>query len=508
MRRRSILTLLATLPVSAACGESSTPREPARVPGEPAANPQGASPRYATTLIPDVPHIRQKPDFCGEAIVAAYLAKLGKSYDQDDVFALSGMDPSRGMGATTRELKVALERIGFEPGAVWHHVSAENAPTELEALFENMHADLVAGVPSIICTRYADRARTTEHFRLVLGYDANSDEVIYHEPAETDGAYRRMKRQLMLELWPLKYAADRWTVIRMRLAPNSTAPNSTASGRPSMRLADPPHFAGHAPADYAQHVLALNKRLPKGFTVQVQEPFVVVGDDTPALVRKRAAGTVRWAVDKLKAAYFASDPKDIIDVYLFKDNRSYRKHAWDFWGDKPDTPYGYFSDDDHAMVMNISTGGGTLVHEIVHPFIDANFPDCPAWFNEGLGSLYEQSAERNGNIVGLTNWRLAGLQEAIRRRVVPSFQTLTHTSTRAFYEHDPGTNYAQSRYLLYYLQEQSLLRRYYHAFNKGRVSDPTGYDTLAAVLGLPPTSTAMGAFQNAWQQYVMSLRFA
>ena len=24
--------------------------------------------------------------------------------------------------------------------------------------------------------------------------------------------------------------------------------------------------------------------------------------------------------------------------------------------------------------MNISTGGGTLVHEIVHPFIEANFP--------------------------------------------------------------------------------------------------------------------------------------
>ena len=46
--------------------------------------------------------------------------------------------------------------------------------------------------------------------------------------------------------------------------------------------------------------------------------------------------------------------------------------------------------------MNIATGGGTLVHEIVHPFVEANFPGCPTWFNEGLGSLYEQSAERKG----------------------------------------------------------------------------------------------------------------
>jgi len=28
-----------------------------------------------------------------------------------------------------------------------------------------------------------------------------------------------------------------------------------------------------------------------------------------------------------------------------------------------------------------------LVHEIVHPFMRANFPECPAWFNEGLASL-------------------------------------------------------------------------------------------------------------------------
>jgi len=51
------------------------------------------------------------------------------------------------------------------------------------------------------------------------------------------------------------------------------------------------------------------------------------------------------------------------------------------------------------------------VHEIVHPFMAANFPDCPAWFNEGLASLYEQSSERDGKIIGLTNWRLAVCRE-------------------------------------------------------------------------------------------------
>lgn len=64
---------------------------------------------------------------------------------------------------------------------------------------------------------------------------------------------------------------------------------------------------------------------------------------------------------------------------------------------------------------------GTLVHEIVHPFIEANFPDCPSWFNEGLASMYEQCRDNSGHIWGSTNWRLNGLKEAIAEQRVPAF---------------------------------------------------------------------------------------
>src|SRR3712207_7940567 len=48
---------------------------------------------------------------------------------------------------------------------------------------------------------------------------------------------------------------------------------------------------------FAEHVAALEKRLPPGggFTVVVEPPFVVVGDGPAAAVREHAAGTVRWA---------------------------------------------------------------------------------------------------------------------------------------------------------------------------------------------------------------------
>src|SRR5438128_7902621 len=213
--------------------------------------------------------------------------------------------------------------------------------------------------------------------------------------------------------------------------------------------------------DFQKHAEQLKTKLKdKGFTVLIERPFVVAGDEPEAVVKQRTHDTVKWAVEKLKQDYFTKDPQNILEIWLFKDDTSYSKHAKEFFNDEPDTPYGYYSSAHKALVMNIATGGGTLVHEIVHPFIEANFPNCPSWFNEGLGSLYEQSGEIDGHIHGFTNWRLPGLQQAIRAHAVPSFKTLMALETDAFYNEDKGTNYGQSRYLCYYLQQKGLLIKF------------------------------------------------
>jgi hypothetical protein len=185
-------------------------------------------------------------------------------------------------------------------------------------------------------------------------------------------------------------------------------------------------------------------------------------------------------------------------VWLFKDDASYQKYTKKIFGDTPDTPFGYFSYAHKALIMNIETGGGTLVHEIVHPFIEANFPACPPWLNEGLGSLYEQSGEVDGHIHGYTNWRLPGLQQAIKAGTVPSFKKLTAMNNSAFYNDDKG---AKSRYLCYYLQEKGLLIKFYREFYLHQKSDPTGYITLQKILAEPD----MERFKRKWQRYVLGL---
>lgn len=260
--------------------------------------------------------------------------------------------------------------------------------------------------------------------------------------------------------------------------------------------------------DYEAHLKEVIKKYPNtDFSAVIQEPFIVISDcPKEHLEKKWAIGTIKWAVTNLKKSYFTKDPDEILEIWLFKNKESYEKNAKILWGKVPSTPYGYYSPADKVLVMNIATGGGTLVHEIVHPYIHANFPECPPWFNEGLGSLYEQSSFKNNKIWGLTNWRLEGLKNKIEKGKLPTFEALMKFSDNEFYNSENGSysdNYAQSRYLLYYLQENDLLITYYKEFTANKKEDPTGYQTLKKLL----KESDMLAFQKKWETYVMTLEF-
>jgi len=143
-------------------------------------------------------------------------------------------------------------------------------------------------------------------------------------------------------------------------------------------------------------------------------------------------------------------------------------------------------------------GLGTLSHELVHPYMEANFPDVPSWFNEGLASLFEYPSERNGHIIGLVNWRLPGLKREIKDDSLPPLTTLLATSTDDFYN-APWDAYAQARYLVYYLQEHDKLHEFFTKF-QADTDDKTGKAALEAVLG-----EDLATFEPKWRKWVMAL---
>ena len=240
----------------------------------------------------------------------------------------------------------------------------------------------------------------------------------------------------------------------------------------------------------------------EGLACVVAPPFVVAGDGGRQRLNRYVDHTIRASAAALHRKFFDhARPSEPVLILLFESAESYQRLAKQWLGDEPSTPYGYFRRD-NIMVMNVGTGTGTLVHELVHALIRPDFPDVPEWFNEGLGSLFEQCTLADGDIRGLTNWRLSALQRAIREKKLRPLRELIEDPD--FYrDQHVGLNYAQARYLLMYLQERGTLAAYYKKLRADQAEDKTGLATLKALI--EPQS--LQQFEREWREWVMELKF-
>jgi hypothetical protein len=238
------------------------------------------------------------------------------------------------------------------------------------------------------------------------------------------------------------------------------------------------------------------------FNYTIAAPVVIAGDGSPGRLARYRDGTVVAAMRALKATYFKTPPDEPVLILLFEREEPYKRLAKKWFGDDDVPHFGFFRRSDHVMLMNVGTGTGTLVHEMVHALMAPDFPNVPDWFNEGLASLYEQCSLDRDTINGHENWRLPDLQAAIRKKTLRPLSEMIEDPS--FYDDEKvGINYAQARYLMFYLQEKGLLRNYYKRFRDGVKADPTGLKTLKAVL----ETEDLAAFDAKWRKWVLTLRF-
>ncbi|MBL9093938.1 MAG: hypothetical protein JNL96_22160 [Planctomycetaceae bacterium] len=255
-------------------------------------------------------------------------------------------------------------------------------------------------------------------------------------------------------------------------------------------------------ADCEATAAELKPRLGGECSVIVRVPFVIAGDMDESQLSIWYTRTIAPAARSLGNAYFRTSPSTPITVLLFNGERSYDCYAEALFGDQGISVYGYYKPERRTLVMNIATGGGTLIHELTHALIDFDFPHVPDWFNEGLASLYEQSRflPNEGELEGLPNWRLPSLQEAVARNRLGSLEALFATDD--FRGVNVGLNYAQARYFCLYLQEQKLLAEFYHRFRASHDKDPQG---SAAAKSLFPEKS-WEQIDRDYQEFVTSLQ--
>lgn len=208
----------------------------------------------------------------------------------------------------------------------------------------------------------------------------------------------------------------------------------------------------------------LKKDLDATFAISSLGPWIIATDMDAADAKRITQGTMAVCAAGIQRQLFTKKTRsEPAKVYLFKDGESY--NAWNkkIFGEKPASYFGYFSRAHNSLVMNIGTGGGTLVHEMVHAMAEADYPDIPAWLNEGLGSLYEAcNTLPDGKVVGVTNWRLKGLHEDLKNNTATPLDVLIGMSDTDFYSGErKGSNYAVARYFMQWMQDQGKLEAFY-----------------------------------------------
>ena len=240
------------------------------------------------------------------------------------------------------------------------------------------------------------------------------------------------------------------------------------------------------------------------FNYTVTGPFVIAGNGSKERLARYRDQTILAAARALHEMYFDAEPKEPVLILLFESAGPYQRLAKKWFDDDSVPHFGFFRRSENVMLMNVGTGTGTLVHELVHALIAPDFPRVPDWFNEGFASLYEQCSigRDHRTITGLTNWRLPALKQAIRKNELRPLREMIEDP--AFYDaSNVGMNYAHARYLLMYLQEKGQLTDFYARFRDNAKDDPTGLKTLEAVAA----PGGLDALDKAWRAWVVKQQF-
>lgn len=296
-----------------------------------------------------------------------------------------------------------------------------------------------------------------------------------------------------------------------RAEPQHAMAASAVPVAPRAPVADPvPSAPAPTPYDLAKDIAARKQKAKTELgkdveTRTVGEVYVLIGPrGFGGQAFAQSASLVEAAVAAYMNGRFKTAPKEAISVYLFGDASSYGAYCQKAFGEPCISIYGFYRHDVRAMVMNAGLGLGTLTHELVHPIVEADFPQAPTWINEGIASLFEAPMiPKRGEIHGGKNWRhprlLRGLSSASERAEARLDRYFTMPDEQ-FREHHEDLHYAGARYVCQWLDQQNKLWPFYQAWRDGYDDDKTGEKAFAKVMGRAPAEV-----HDAWERWVRAL---
>lgn len=255
--------------------------------------------------------------------------------------------------------------------------------------------------------------------------------------------------------------------------------------------------------DYNSIIKSQSKLIPDGMSITKFKYFVIFSDMNDELTYKLIDSDVRNTIDAMSNNYVNKLPDKVTPIYLFGEYDNYKEFVLKNYdiAEHDISPYGFFKISKNVIVIRYVSWKGSILHEITHCFIKADFPDAPSWFDEGFAALNEKSIYKNGNLVGDFSLRIIPLRRALSEDKYTGLEHLMETDDAELYGPRTSFYYAQARYLLMYLQENGMLEKYYKHFRDTYKDNNTGITQLKEITGKP-----MEQLDKEYLEYIKSFK--
>jgi hypothetical protein len=276
--------------------------------------------------------------------------------------------------------------------------------------------------------------------------------------------------------------------VRAELAPAQDAGAAAVDAGVRMHADARPSY--DRDADLAQRRAAAREELGDRTVFDVEDGVFLLAAARPSPVFDAGVNLVRQALPAYFHDRFARHPDRAVTVFLFEAAAPYTASCTRHMGMTCPAEFGVYIREKREILANLGPGVTTLSHEIVHPIVQTDFPDAPAWLDEGIGALFEAPVFPSpGEVHGAANWRLARLKAALRSsRESPAVRldALFATPDDTFRGEAQSLHYAMARYACQWLDERGWLWPFYRAWRDGILDDVHGEKAFRDATGMSP----------------------
>jgi hypothetical protein len=247
-------------------------------------------------------------------------------------------------------------------------------------------------------------------------------------------------------------------------------------------------FARGAESSAQALLTKLTQKYGVGYLYEVDEKLKLVFATNTG---KEALDEIRRGLtahaQALRNDLFSHDLDDYVTVAIPKEWRGSGK--------------GFFNPEERSVIAKAP--GAALFHEFTHALHFADQKPLGQfhqnWIIEGLAAVFESSRVLDGHLVPQSNYRLKIIQELARRGQQVPWETYVKFSQKEFMKR-PGNHYSQARYMLMYLLDRGLLKKWYDVYTAGFAQDATGARALEQVLG-----KSLVEAEKDWVEWVVKL---